>query len=83
MRWGQVFRFEHQIRDGKFQVVLFDKTDLFAFPIVIPDKINNVASNIVCSATGVESLMVARATNNPKSFSTATKRLIQKIGSVF
>ena len=36
----------------------------------MPDKSSNVPSSIVCSAIGAESLRIARASNNPESFST-------------
>ena len=42
----------------------------------MPHKSSNVPSSIVYSATGVESLRIARASNNPESFSTAIKPLI-------
>ena len=44
----------------------------------MPDKSSNVPSSIVYSAIGAESLRIARAraSNNPKSFSTAIKPLI-------
>ena len=42
----------------------------------MPDKSSNVPSRIVYSAIGAESLRIARASNNPESFSTAIKPLI-------
>ena len=42
----------------------------------MPDKSSNVPSSIVYSAIGAESLRIARASNNPESFSTAIKPLI-------
>ena len=66
-----------KIKDGKFHFGLFDKRDSFLFSIVrIPDKSSNVPSSIVYSAIGAESLRIARASNNPESFSTAIKPLI-------
>ena len=59
-------------KDGKFQSGLFDKRDSFPFPIVrMPDKSSNVPSSIVYSATGAESLRIARARNDAASFSIA------------
>ena len=40
------------------------------------DKSSNVPSSTVYSAIGAESLRIARASNNPESFSTAIKPLI-------
>ena len=66
-----------KIKDRKFQSGHFDKRESFPFCIVrIPEKSSNVPSSIVYSATGVESLRIARASNNPESFSTAIKPLI-------
>ena len=42
----------------------------------MPDKSSNVPSGIVYSAVGAESLRIARASNNPESFSTAIKPLL-------
>ena len=42
----------------------------------MPDKSSNVPSSIVCSAIGAELLRIARASNNPESFSAAIKPLI-------
>ena len=65
------------MKDGKFHFGLFDKRDSFPFSIArMPDKSSNVPSVIVYSAIGAESLRIARASNNPKSFSTAVKPLI-------
>ena len=64
-------------KDGKFQFGLFDKRDSFPFSIVrMPDTSSNVPFSIVYSAIGDESLRVARASNNPESFSTAIKPLL-------
>ena len=68
------------LKDGKFHFGLFDKRDSFPFSIVkMPDKSSNVSSSIVYSAIGAESLRIARASNNPESFSTAIKPLIARI----
>ena len=40
------------------------------------EKSSNIPSSIVYSATRAESLRIARASNNPESFSTAIKPLI-------
>ena len=45
----------------------------------MPDKSSNVPSSINYSAIGAESLRIARASNNPESFSTAVKPLIAGI----
>ena len=42
----------------------------------MPDKSSNVPSSVVYSAIGAESLIIASASNNPESFSTAIKPLI-------
>ena len=69
-----------KIKDGKFHFGLFDKRDSFPFSIVrMPDKSSNVPSSIVYSAIGTESLRIARASNNPESFSTAIKPLIARM----
>ena len=66
-----------KIKDRQFHFGLFDKRDPFPFSIVrIPDKSSNVPSSMVYSATGAESLGIARASNIPESFSTAIKPLI-------
>ena len=67
-------------KDGRFQFGLFDKRDSFPFSIVrMPDQSSNVPSSIVHSDIGAESLRVARASNNPESFSTAIKPLIARM----
>ena len=69
-----------KIKDGKFYFGLFDKRDSFPFSIVrMSDKSSNVPSSIVYSAIGAESLRIARASNNPESFSTAIKPLIARM----
>ena len=45
----------------------------------MPDKSNNVLSSIVYSAIRAEFLRIARATDNPKSFSSAVKPLIARM----
>ena len=45
----------------------------------MPDKSSNVPSSIVYSAIGAESLRIARASNNPESFSTAIKPIIARM----
>ena len=63
-----------KIKDRKFQFGHFDKRESFPFCIVrIPEKSSNVPSSIVYSATGAESLRIARASNNTASFSIAIK----------
>ena len=42
----------------------------------MPEKSSNIPSSIVYSATGAESLRIARASNNPESFFTAIKPLM-------
>ena len=69
-----------KIKDGKFHFDLFNKKDSFPFSIArMPDKSSNVPSSIVYSAIGAESLRIARASNNPESFSTAIKPLIARM----
>ena len=69
-----------KIKDGEFHFGLFDKRDSFPFSSVrMPDKSSNVPPNIVYSAIGAKSLRIARASNNPESFSTAIKPLIARI----
>ena len=66
-----------KLKDGKFHFGLFDRRHSFPFSIVrMPDKSSNVPSNLVYSAIGAESLRIAKASNNPGSFSTAIKPLI-------
>ena len=66
-----------RIKDEKFNFGLFDKRDSFLFSIVrMPDKSSNVPSSTVYSAIAAQSLRIARASNNPDSFSTAIKLLI-------
>ena len=43
------------------------------------DKSRNVPSTIVYSAIGAESLKIARASNNPESFSTAIKPILARM----
>ena len=45
----------------------------------MPGKSSNVPSSIVYSATGAETLRIARASNNPESFYTAIKPLIARM----
>ena len=69
-----------KINDGKFHCGLFDKRDSFPFSMVrMPDKSSNVPFSIVYSAIGAESLRIARASNNPESFSTAIKPLTARM----
>ena len=57
-----------------FVLVSLIKEINFPFSIVtMPEKSSNVPSSIVYSAIGAESLRIARASNNPESFSTAIK----------
>ena len=63
-----------------FTFDLFDKRDSFTFCIVrMPGKSSNIQFSIVYSAIGAESLRIARASNNPESFSTAIKPLIARM----
>ena len=69
-----------KIKDRKFQFGLSDKRYSFPFSVVrMQDKSSNVPSSIVYSAIGAESLRIARASNNPESFSTAIKPLITRM----
>ena len=69
-----------KIKDEKFQFGLFDKRNSFPFSIVrMPGKSSNVPSSTVYSATGAESLRIATLSNNPESFSKATKPLIARM----
>ena len=69
-----------KIKDKKLHFGLFDKRDSFPFSIVrIPVMSSNVLFNIVYSAIGAESMRIARASNNPDSFSTAIKPLIARM----
>ena len=63
-----------KIKNEKFQVGLFDKSDSFS-TVRMPDK----PSNINHSAISVESLRIARASNNPDSFSTEIKLLVTRM----
>ena len=74
------FYFDIKIKDGKFHFDLFDKRDSFPFSIAgMPDKPSNGPSSIVYSAIGAEALRIARASNNPESFSTAIKPVIARM----
>ena len=69
-----------KIKNGKFHFGLLDKRDSFPFSIVrISDKSSNIPSSIVYSAIGAESLKIARASNNPESFSTAIKPIVARM----
>ena len=69
-----------KIKDGNFHFGLFDKRYSFPFSTVrMPDKSINVPSSIVYSTIGAESLRIARASNNPESFSTAIKPFIPRM----
>ena len=69
-----------KIKDGRFHFGLLDKRDSFDFSIVrMPDKSSNLSSIIVYSAIGAESLRIARASNNPESFSTSIQPLIARM----
>ena len=62
------------IKGRKFHFGLFDKRDSIPLSIVrMSGKSGNVLSSVVYSAIGAESLRIARASNNPESFSTAIK----------
>ena len=58
-----------KIKGGKFPF----------FIVRMPDKSSNVPSSTVYSSIGAESLRIARAINNPKSFSTAIKPLLARM----
>ena len=69
-----------KIKDKKLHFGLFDKRDSFPFSIVrIPVMSSNVLFSIVYSVIGAESLRIAKASNNPESFSTAIKPLIARM----
>ena len=69
-----------KIKDGKFHFGLFNKRESFPFSIVrMQDNSSNVPFGIVYSVIGAESLRIARASNNPESFSTAIKPLIARM----
>ena len=66
-----------KIKDGKFHFGFFDKRDSLPFSIVrLPDKSSNIPSSVVYSAIGAESLRIARASNNPESFSKQLNHLL-------
>ena len=69
-----------KIKDQKSHFGLFDKRESFPFSIVrMQGKSSNVPFSIVYSVIGTESLGIARASNNPESFSTAIKPLIARM----
>ena len=77
---ASVLDLDIKIMDGKFQVVIFDKIDLFSFSFVrMSDKSSNALSSIVYSAICAESLSIARASNNPDLLSTEIKLLIARM----
>ena len=54
-----------KIKDVKFHFDLFDKRNSIPFSIVRTlDKLSNVPSNLVYFALGIESLRIARASDN-------------------
>ena len=58
-----------KIKDGRFQVGLLDKRDSFPFTIVrMPYRSSNIPSNMFYSSIGAETLIIARASNNPDCF---------------
>ena len=66
-----------KIKDGRFQVGLFDKRDGFPFAIVrMPYRSSNIPSNMFYSSIGAETLRIARASNNPDCFSLSIKPLV-------
>ena len=66
-----------KIKDGRFQVGLFDKRDGFPFTIVrMPYRSSNIPSNMFYSSIGAETLRIARASNNPDCFSLSIKPLV-------
>ena len=69
-----------KIRDGKFRFSLFDKRDSFPFPIVrMPDKSSNVPASTAYSTIGAKSLRIVGVSNNPESFSTPIKPVIDRM----
>ena len=69
-----------KVKDGKFQVDLFDKRDSFPFTIVrMPYKSSNIPSNIFYSSICAEALRIARASNNSNSFSSSIKPLVTRM----
>ena len=71
---------EIKIKDGKFHFGFFDKRDSFPFSIFrMSDKSSYVLYSTVYSATDTESLKIARASNNPESFSITVKPLIARM----
>ena len=69
-----------KIKDGKFHFGLFDKKDSFPFSIVrMPHKSSNIPSSMVYSVIGAESLRIAGVSNNPESFSTPIKPVIDRM----
>ena len=66
-----------KVKDGQFQVGLFDKRDVFPFTIVrMLYKSSNITSNIFYSSICAETLRIARASNNSNSFSSSIKPLV-------
>ena len=45
----------------------------------MPDQSSNIPSGIVYSAIGAKSLRIAKASNNPESFSTAVKPFVTRM----
>ena len=70
-----------KVKDGQFQVGLFDKRDAFPFTIVrMPYKSSNIpSSNIFYSSICAETLRIARASNNSNSFSSSIKPLVTRM----
>lgn len=73
--------FDLDIKNQRRKVGIFDKRDLFPFPITrMPDKSSNVQYNLVYSANGAVSSKTSRVNKHPDSFSTANKPLHIRIG---
>ena len=69
-----------KIKDGKFHFGLFDKKDSFPFSIVrMPHKSSNIPSSMTYSTIGAKSLRIVGVSNNPESFSTPIKPVIDRM----
>ena len=72
--------FDVQTRNGKVQVSLFSKIDLFII-VRISGKLHEVQSNIVCPKISAEWFRIARASSNPDLISAVIKSCITSMGT--
>ena len=68
------------LKDGQFDVKLFDKRDAFPFKIVrMPYRDSNMPSRIFYSSFGAEILRIARTSTESNSFFESAKKLLHRM----